>query len=85
MMMMVMMMMVMMMMTMTMMLISIMMMMMMVKYIIVGATVSHDAVLRIHLGFFPTKPDIRSYSDDADGDDDDGDAGGELKSLNCYH
>ena len=82
-----MMMMVMMMMTMTMMLISIM-MMMMVKYIIVGATVSHDAVLRIHLGFFPTKPDIRSYSDDGDGDDDDdddGDAGGELKSLNCYH
>ena len=79
--------MVMMMMTMTMMLISIM-MMMMVKYIIVGATVSHDAVLRIHLGFFPTKPDIRSYSDDGDGDDDDdddGDAGGELKSLNCYH
>ena len=83
-------------MTMTMTLISIM-MMMMVKYIIVGATVSHDAVLRIHLGFFPTKPDIRSYSDDADGDDDDdgdaggddddddGDVSGELKSLNCYH
>ena len=72
-------------------------MMLMVKYIIVGATVSHDAVSRIHLGFFPTKPDIRSYSDDADGDDDDdgdaggddddddGDASGELKSLNCYH